>query len=130
MSGLGVRIAVNNNGDLWVVNASGEVWQRAGSAWTLRKSAGNTWDIGANGNEYIASGAPVIPVLQPSLAGNRVQFTWPSTPGQTYQVQCSTNLSEWQDLGSPVAATTNFVLSGSDSTLVRQRFYRVLLTGQ
>jgi hypothetical protein len=130
VSGLGVRIAVNNNGDLWVVNASGEVWQRASASWTLRKSAGHTWDIGANRNEYIAIAAPVVPVLQASVTGNLVRLSWPSTPKQMYQVQCCTNLSEWQDLGSPVAATTNFVLSSSDFTVFRQRFYRVLLTGQ
>ena len=72
----------------------------------------------------------MVPVLQASVTGNLVRLTWPSTPKQMYQVQCCTNLSEWQDLGSPVAATTNFVLSSSDFTVFRQRFYRVLLTGQ
>lgn len=71
------------------------------------------------------------PVLQSlAKAGNGVTLNWIAFPGQSYQVQYKTNLSQanWSNLGAPVTAT-NSAMSLSDPILpgAGQRFYRIVL---
>ena len=49
-------------------------------------------------------------------------------PGQTYQIQYTTNLApaNWIDLGAPINATSNTV-TVSDTILNPQIFYRAVL---
>ncbi|HWD19723.1 MAG TPA: choice-of-anchor J domain-containing protein [Verrucomicrobiae bacterium] len=60
-----------------------------------------------------------------SQTNGQIQFTWNAAPGQDYQVQYKTNLSQtnWINLGPPL---TNAVLPYSDGLGPdTQRFYRV-----
>ncbi|MEI6393082.1 MAG: M36 family metallopeptidase [Verrucomicrobiota bacterium] len=65
-------------------------------------------------------------VTQPS--NGRLSFLWIAMPGQRYQVQYKTDLTEtkWLDFGSPIMATSD-AASASDSTTNAQRFYRIML---
>jgi hypothetical protein len=68
---------------------------------------------------------PVIPVAGQS--GGLFTFTWSATPGQMYQIQYLTNLSQtnWTAFGGTITAT-NSALTASDSITNLQRFYRVV----
>ncbi len=72
----------------------------------------------------------VRPVFQSAAqSGGTIAFTWSATPGQIYQVQCTTNLSSsgWTNLGSAVTAT-NAIMGASDGIGTNgQTFYRVVL---
>jgi sugar lactone lactonase YvrE len=70
---------------------------------------------------------PVAPAF--TVSNGVCTFTWSAASNQMYQLQCATNLVApvWQNLGSPVTATSN-VLSATDSLGADcQRFYRVRL---
>ena len=72
--------------------------------------------------------APVFQTVA-QIAGT-LTFTWSTVPGQTYQVQSTTNLSQtdWSNLDSAILAT-NTTMSDSDSIASgpAQRWYRVAL---
>lgn len=78
-----------------------------------------------------ADAAPAI--SQPGAGG--VQLTWGTTPGLRYQVEWSSNLSQWAAVGSPALATgasmswsdTGTETGGSPSASQR-RFYRLCIT--
>ncbi|HEY3863716.1 MAG TPA: protease pro-enzyme activation domain-containing protein [Verrucomicrobiae bacterium] len=60
--------------------------------------------------------------------GNTVTFAWPTTPGDTYQVQYTTDLSStnWINLGPPFVAS-GLITGGSDDVGPDpQRFYRIV----
>ena len=96
-----------------------------------------TWSMGisqiGSSVAFVASAsvsATNLPLLQClAIAPGAMNFTWNALPGQPYQVQTCTNLSEtsWINLGgmitttNPVATWSNAI--GADPT----RFYRVLL---
>ena len=52
-----------------------------------------------------------------------VRVRWQGTPGQVYQVLCSTNLSEWSVFATPIA-DTNRLFDILDSTTESAKFYR------
>jgi hypothetical protein len=49
--------------------------------------------------------ATTVPTLNAGLGGTNLLFGWSGIPGVSYQVQWSTNLVDWQPLGSPLAGT-------------------------
>ena len=57
-----------------------------------------------------------------------IYLSWNTQPGLTYQVQVTTNLTSWSNLGSPrfAAGTSDFIYVGSGSA----GYYRVLLLRQ
>jgi uncharacterized repeat protein (TIGR03803 family) len=62
--------------------------------------------------------------------GSSIVFTWSATPGQSYQVQSTTNLSYpgWTNLGNAIPAT-NTIIGASDSIGTNgQKFYRVVIS--
>jgi hypothetical protein len=76
----------------------------------------------------------VIPVRAPAFttvanSGGSIHLTWSATSGLTYQLLYSTNLTAgaWQNLGSPITATTNTVITTDPAPSGPQRFYRVML---
>jgi uncharacterized repeat protein (TIGR02543 family) len=102
----------------WGGNASGTVNP-------LVLSLGTNTVIAASFGQTLAY--PVIQTVM-QVAGT-LTFTWSAVPGQTYQVQYTTNVSQtdWISLGSANLAT-NSTMSASDSTGPdQQRFYRVAL---
>ena len=72
--------------------------------------------------------AAIPPVIQAvGQSGGSLTLTWVTAPGQMYQIQYLTDLSQtnWAALGSAVTAT-NSSLTASDATTNLQRFYRVI----
>ena len=73
----------------------------------------------------------VIPPSVRSLAQteNAITITWSSIVGQTYQVQCNSNLTStnWVNLTSPIIATTSTtMMSDTISAANQQRYYRIV----
>ena len=73
-----------------------------------------------------ASAAPhLLAIVQSPAAFN---FTFATTPGETYQAQYKTNLMEpdWIDLGDPILSETNTLkFTDSDIANYPQKFYRL-----
>jgi uncharacterized repeat protein (TIGR03803 family) len=89
-----------------------------------------TQNGGANGSGAIFQLAILHPPPQiqaVSTAGGMINLVWSVTPGQSYVVQFSTNLSQdaWTNLSGPSIATRS-QLNISDSLGQSQCFYRVI----
>jgi dipeptidyl aminopeptidase/acylaminoacyl peptidase len=56
-------------------------------------------------------------------------ISWPAVPGRTYHVQFKSNLSDsnWQDLGASIVFVGKRGYANDTSTVINQRFYRVVL---
>ena len=67
-------------------------------------------------------------VTQLSVTSQGLYLAWNTQPGQTYQVQVSTGLGTWSNLGAPrfAATTTDSIYCGGGSA----GYYRVLLLRQ
>jgi hypothetical protein len=78
--------------------------------------------FGSNPNSA-ASGQPAASV---AVAQNGRTISFPTTPGRTYQVKVSDNLSSgsWADLGSPVTGDGS-AKSATDPAVATRRFYRI-----
>jgi len=73
--------------------------------------------------------ALLTPVLRgASVTSRTLTFAWNALSGQTYQVQCSTNLgaAPWNNLGNPITAS-NLTLSVSATVANTPQFFRVIL---
>jgi hypothetical protein len=57
---------------------------------------------------------------------NKFRIAWPAEVGYEYQVQSSTDLANWENLGDPIVAD-NEEMAIFDETWVPQKYYRVLL---
>ena len=82
--------------------------------------------------KYNLAITPVPPVLQVAAITSRtVTLQWVSTPGRSYQLESTTNLSSasWINEGTPFTGTggvlTNTIPVGADPT----KFFRLLLLG-
>lgn len=72
----------------------------------------------------------VTPIAAPAIAAmvqsaSTTTLTWNSTAGVKYQVQTSTDLVHWQDIGAPVTAEDKTATITIDVGSEQQRFYRV-----
>ncbi len=55
--GGGVEITVDHQGEPWIVNGIGHVWERVGTTWTYRGGiTGRDIDVGADGSVYLLQG--------------------------------------------------------------------------
>ncbi len=85
-------------------------------------TGGNALVIPALNSESV----PAKPSPSAALAAGIFTFRWPSVPGKSYQVQTSSNMVNWEDLGPPVKAsttTTGIIDTVNNSTT---RFYQAL----
>ncbi len=102
-------------------------------------SSGGTHHSGyaGNGTQFVMDNmtivtnlaVSVLPTIQTTTeAGNTIIFGWNAMPGQMYQVQCETNLtqSDWNNLGGAITATNSTIFE-VDSISNSQRFYRIVL---
>jgi len=84
----------------------------------------------ANGN-LLQISAPVAPVVR-AAAGSpgNVNLAWSTVPGQTYQAQFNTNLTQtnWMNLGGPFTATNSSFTTSNPTSSNAQTFYRVVIT--
>jgi hypothetical protein len=70
------------------------------------------------------------PVLENvTQANGTVSLSWSAVTGVTYQVQYTDNLpaAAWNNLGSPISATSGTVIATDPAPSSPQRFYRVML---
>ena len=65
----------------------------------------------------------VLTIVRGQTPGT-LDVSWNSTSGKTYQLQFSTNASNWLDLGPPVAGDGNKILS-TQYPFDTSSFYRV-----
>jgi hypothetical protein len=92
-------------------------------------SAGLSWQTDYSSTTFSLS---IIPTPPPRLSaglnvsGNSISLSWSGQSGQTYQVQCTTNLApaDWVKLGSSIPGT-NGTMTVSDGIGAAQKFYRV-----
>jgi uncharacterized repeat protein (TIGR03803 family) len=69
------------------------------------------------------------PVLEaPAVTNGLITLAWRLMPGQTYQLQFSTDLANWFNQGAPETATASRVSFSEAVESNAQRFYRVMLT--
>lgn len=71
------------------------------------------------------------PIVQtPTHNANSFSFVWSALPGQSYQVQFTTNLTGnvWNNLGSPVTASDMTAGISDTNTSNAGRFYRVVVS--
>jgi len=92
--------------------------------------------IVSNALGSVTSSGALLTVEEPpdfqtaAQTGGTIVFTWSATPGQSYQVQSTTNLGSagWTNLGGAVIAT-NTTMGASDGIGASgQRFYRVIMS--
>ena len=62
-----------------------------------------------------------------SQFGETFNFQFASEPGQSYEVEASTNLRDWESLMKFSASGTNVMISDPASIELPQRFYRLKL---
>jgi uncharacterized repeat protein (TIGR03803 family) len=98
-------------------------------------NAGTYTVIVSNALGSVTSAGAVLTVVGPPVfqsvaqGGGMLAFTWSAAPGQSYQVQSTTNLAAntWTNLGNAIT-TTNASLTASNALgTASQQFYRVLL---
>jgi len=75
-------------------------------------------------------GAPTVQDV--TQAANSFAFAWTSMPGQSYQVQSTTNLNGnfWNDLGGPITASSLTTGISDTNASGSERFYRVVALSQ
>ena len=103
-------------------------WGSNSSNWPS-PSADSDGDGASNLSEFLAGTDPkdASSVLKTSVSrsGLQMNFSWNAQPGFIYQVQVTTDLSNWQDFGGPRFAhsTTDGILLGVGG---QSSFYRVI----
>ena len=96
--------------------------------------------VGADGGIYVAGysantngGTDIVLIKYVELdniqwqPGGTVLLQFPGTPGVTYRIQASTNLVNWQDIGTSLA-NTNCIYTFTDTNTASHphRFYRTV----
>jgi hypothetical protein len=100
----------------------------------LAADTGKYQVIVTNSSGSVTSSVANLTVVLPpqfqtlSQTGGTLSFAWNASPGQTYQVQVKTDLTQtnWINLGSPITASGPTV-NNTDAMTNSQRYYRVLL---
>ena len=123
---VGTTWSGNNWGGIpfeWMTNYFGNntnLWPAA-AADTDGSGLSNLQDFWTGSNPTNAAGALHVQLSQTSQG---MFLSWPTTPGLTYQVIVSTNMTTWSNLGSP-----RFAAGASDSIFVggtSAGYYRVV----
>jgi hypothetical protein len=78
----------------------------------------------------VVVGSPVSLPTGPiaiSLAGGQATLSFQGSPGQTYDVERSTDLDEWEPAGSATAAPNGAVSFTDASPPAGKAFYRIVV---
>ena len=99
------------------------------------------WDAGitattpAQSHEYLLKRAALFPpaavlsfVTAQPLTGSGLQFALQGLPGQTYQIESSTNLLNWSVAGNVVGTNSLVLFLDANATNHSRRFYRAVTT--
>ena len=81
---------------------------------------------GATAPSFVLPAAPAFQTV--TQANHSLTLTWSTVPGQIYQIQYTTSLTQanWSDLGYPLVATNGVVTVSDNTCSDTQRFYRVV----
>jgi hypothetical protein len=84
--------------------------------------------VASDFSAYAPCAFPPPVVVSVTRTNGALSFAWSAIPGEVYQVQYKSNLSQtdWSSLGGTLS-TTSGILSVSDLMTNSQRFYRVVL---
>ncbi len=106
----------------------------------VNSPAGTTWPIAASGATAVNYSFNCVPgiltvLAKPDLAGisasvDQYTLTWPTIPGQNYQVEYKDNLDDpaWTPMGVPVPGTGDLLNFDDDNNNQPHRFYRLMIT--
>ena len=89
---------------------------------------GTTWQGGTDGGGTVFCLVIPLGTLSVTQTGGMINFSWNAVPGQTYQVQYKTDLSQtnWMSLISAITATNSTVTATDVVGPDTQRFYRIV----
>jgi uncharacterized repeat protein (TIGR03803 family) len=110
-----------NNG----ASPDAEMVQSSGSGFYGTTSSGGS--LGGGNIVQIGRTAPFF--LPAAQEAGGLTLTWTAVPGQTYQVQYATDLTQpvWNNLGSAITATNITMTTVDSAPQDPQRFYQVIL---
>ena len=122
-------VALSPDGETWVEgfnSANAEIRGIAyGEAGISTVPPTGRWvAVGDNGKIYV-SDKPASVGSSPITINGAVQLRWLGETGKSYQVQSSTNLGEWEDLGGVIVGTGVEIVI-SQPIVPPSRFYRVI----
>lgn len=104
-----------------------------GAFTNLSLPAGFVWTNNYGGSAFTLSVATVEPpqvTSAPAVQNGNFSFSFSAVPGQTYQIEDTTNLvpSNWVDVGAPIYVTNTSPITVSNLISVNpQLFYRLVL---
>jgi uncharacterized repeat protein (TIGR03803 family) len=136
-SGYGTVFKVTTNGDLTTLVCFNGTNGASPQAGLVQGADGSFYGTTANGGAsdsgtvfQLSISSPPPPVFEAvAQSGGTLTLTWSATPGETYQLQFTTNVGQpaWASFGDPILATNAVMVSvdmiGPDAT----RFYRAAL---
>ena len=93
---------------------------------------GTTYQGGTNGGGVVFRAVIPLALLSCARAGNSISITCSAVPGQTYQLQYTTDLSQsnWITSISAITATAPTITASDAFGPDGHRFYRIVLTPQ
>jgi hypothetical protein len=124
--------ATNNQSILAVVNQPIAPWPPDAALWLVWEMAsakGKAQGLAIDNLTFSATPNPTLtPVpITAAAAGETVVLTWPGLPGQSYQVQYKTNLTDalWLPLNAPLPGTGAPLSLTNNLGAAPQRFFRL-----
>jgi hypothetical protein len=98
---------------------------------SVKLPAGLAWETDYGLANFTLSVSNVLPaqLSVTQVGNNNLAFTWYAIPGQTYQIQYTTNLApvNWINLGDPIFVTNTTTTASDVIKPDPQRFYRAVL---
>ena len=124
--------ATNNQSVLSVVNQPIANWTPGAAlwlVWEMTDATGKAQGLAIDNLTFSATSTPTLNTVSMTAeaTGEGVVLTWPGLPGQSYQVQYKTNLTDavWLPLNAPFAGTGASLSLTNNLGNAPQRFYRL-----
>jgi len=77
------------------------------------------------GSQYSFLNSPLAIDPTSLISNGQIQIRWQTAAGKSYVVQYSTNLTAWNDLGSPIQGDGSVASVIDPTPIADKRFYRV-----
>jgi hypothetical protein len=96
--------------------------------WQMTDSTGKAQGLGIDNLSFSASMPLPVP-LNVQTSGSNLFLNWSGVAGQTYQLECKTNLTDpvWAPIGNPVTGTGGTLISTNNLGGPPQLFFRLRL---